>query len=567
MPENVNRDSIAEIQDLQLRLKEAQDTLEAIVREEVDALVVSTAQGPQIYTLRGAEKPYRILIEEMKEGAVMLSDDNCILYSNDGFAKMVKYPLEKINGMKIENMISPIFKEAFKSLLAQGRGGLKNGVATKDITFLASNNSLVPTQMSVNSLKMDKTTTTFIVVTDLTEHMEEELKRYTTGLEKAGIALFESEQRWSTTLASIGDAVIATDLEGKITFMNAVSEALTGWSLSEASMKPVGEVFNIICEDTRLKVEDPVAKVMKKGRIIGLANHTVLTRRDGTEIPIDDSGAPIKNKEGKTTGVVLIFRDIIERKNAERELVEYRKNLEKLVEERTKQLKDAERLAAIGQTAGMVGHDIRNPLQSIESDVYLIKSDLSIVPEGEEKESMKESLLGIEKNVDYINKIVQDLQDFVKPLKPTVQETDFESLFQEVLFENGIPDSVQASYRIEDKSRKIMADPALLKRILSNLVTNAVQAMPKGGNLTLDGHKEANDLIITVKDTGVGIPDKIKDKLFTPLFTTKAKGQGFGLAVVKRMTEALGGTVTFESQEGKGTTFTVRLPPTKTNNR
>ena len=112
-----------------------------------------------------------------------------------------------------------------------------------------------------------------------------------------------------------------------------------------------------------------------------------------------------------------------------------------------------------------------------------------------------------------------------------------------------------------------MADPALLKRILSNLVTNAVQAMPKGGNLTLDGHKEANDLIITVKDTGVGIPDKIKDKLFTPLFTTKAKGQGFGLAVVKRMTEALGGTVTFESQEGKGTTFTVRLPPTKTNNR
>ena len=118
---------------------------------------------------------------------------------------------------------------------------------------MASDKSLVPTQISVNSLKMDKITTAFIVVTNLAEHMEEELKHYTAGLEKAGIALFESEQRWSTTLASIGDAVIATDVEGRITFMNAVSEALTGWSLSEASLKPVREVFNIICEDTRCR--------------------------------------------------------------------------------------------------------------------------------------------------------------------------------------------------------------------------------------------------------------------------------------------------------------------------
>ena len=87
--------------------------------------------------------------------------------------------------------------------------------------------------------------------------------------------------------------------------------------------------------------------------------------------------------------------------------------------------------------------------------------------------------------------------------------------------------------------------------------------MPKGGKLTIHAYKEANDSIITVKDTGVGIPEDVKDKLFTPLFTTKSKGQGFGLAVVKRMTEALGGTVSFESQEGKGTTFIIRLPPPK----
>jgi len=105
-----------------------------------------------------------------------------------------------------------------------------------------------------------------------------------------------------------------------------------------------------------------------------------------------------------------------------------------------------------------------------------------------------------------------------------------------------------------------MADPDLLKRVISNLVLNAVQAMPKGGKLTIQTHKDQKGVVISVKDSGVGIPKEIQGKMFTPMFTTKAKGQGFGLPVVKRMTESLGGTVTFESQEGKGTIFKVHLP-------
>ncbi len=209
----------------------------------------------------------------------------------------------------------------------------------------------------------------------------------------------------------------------------------------------------------------------------------------------------------------------------------------------------------------MVGHDIRNPLQAIASDVYLAKTDLASMPEGEAKEGMKESLAGIEKNVEYINKIVQDLQDFVKPLKPTVQETDVEALCQEVLLNNGIPKNIDASCIVEKEAKKAIADPAMLKRILSNLVSNAVQAMPQGGKLDIHAVKDAGDIVITVQDTGVGIPQEIRPKLFTPLFTTKSKGQGFGLAVVKRMTEALGGKITFESEIGKGTKFILRFPP------
>ena len=136
---------------------------------------------------------------------------------------------------------------------------------------------------------------------------------------KTAQALQESEQRYATTLASIGDAVIVTDIAGKITFMNAVAEDLTGWTLHEASI-PVQEVFNIINEYTRRKVDDPVTKVLEMGAIVGLANHTILVRKNGTEIPIDDSGALLKDQDGNTTGVVLVFRDITERKKMEDEL-------------------------------------------------------------------------------------------------------------------------------------------------------------------------------------------------------------------------------------------------------
>jgi signal transduction histidine kinase len=190
----------------------------------------------------------------------------------------------------------------------------------------------------------------------------------------------------------------------------------------------------------------------------------------------------------------------------------------------------------------------------------LTKTDLSSLPENEQKTSVQESLSEIEKNVEYINKIVADLQDFAKPLNPTAMEIDLKRIIDEVANNRRIPENIQASIKVENGAEKIVADSAYVQRILSNLVNNAVQAMPNGGKLTVHAYCEGKDNVITVADTGVGIPEEAKSKLFTPLFTTKSKGQGFGLAVVKRMTEALGGTVTFESQAEKETKFIVRLP-------
>jgi signal transduction histidine kinase len=241
-------------------------------------------------------------------------------------------------------------------------------------------------------------------------------------------------------------------------------------------------------------------------------------------------------------------------------LEEYSSQMEELAEQRLEKLKDSERLAAVGATAGMVGHDIRNPLQAITGDLYLAKQEASDLPESEQKSAIIESIEETEKNVEYINKIVQDLQDYARPLNPKAEESDLKEIVDKLIINNGVPNNVKVIVKVDNEETKIRADAYYLNRILYNLVTNAIQAMPEGGKLTITAKREGSDTVLAVADTGVGIPKEVQAKMFAVMFTTKSKGQGFGLPVVKRMTESLGGTVSFESQEGKGTTFTVRLP-------
>ena len=295
-----------------------------------------------------------------------------------------------------------------------------------------------------------------------------------------------------------------------------------------------------------LKVDDKTVGIM------GLAN-----KEEG----FTEHDAELALAFADIASIALINSKMIDMlEESQKNLTQYSGNLEELVEEKSSELRNSERLAAIGATAGMVGHDIRNPLQSIASDVFLIKSEISSITQNEAKANIEESLAGIEENVHYINKIVQDLQDFNKQFRPELKEISLEMLCQEVIFKNGVPENIDVTSQVEEQVKKIVADPEMLKRILSNLVNNAIQAMPYGGKLMLHACQESENIGITVQDTGGGIPQEVKSKLFTPLFTTKPKGQGFGLAVVKRMTETLGGTVTYESEVGKGTKFTIRLP-------
>jgi signal transduction histidine kinase len=209
----------------------------------------------------------------------------------------------------------------------------------------------------------------------------------------------------------------------------------------------------------------------------------------------------------------------------------------------------------------MIGHDIRNPLQSIIGELYLAKDELSHLPDKEAKKSLLDSVSYIEEQTLYINKIVTDLQDYAKPLTPSLQTVDLEGIMQETVTSLDISTNVTVRFAILKPFPTLKTDASFIRRILTNLVRNGIQAMEEaGGEITLRAFPRESSIIIAISDTGGGIPEDVQERIFKPLFTTKSKGQGFGLAVVKKLTEALGGNVSFETKVGKGTTFIVELP-------
>jgi PAS domain S-box-containing protein len=384
-----------------------------------------------------------------------------------------------------------------------------------------------------------------------------DLEKEIVARKKAEEIIRESELRLRFHAENTPLAVIEWDSNFVVTRWAGEAEKMFGWNDLDTVGKPIMDLHMIYEPDMHI-VEETMKRLTSGENKVVSSNRNIT--KDDRMIYCTWYNSVLRDNNGKIVSVFSFVEDNTAKVKAEEEIKENNRNLEMLVEERTKQLKDSERLAAIGATAGMVGHDIRNPLQAITSDVYLLKEDLKGMPEHEEKRLAMVSLEGIEKNVEYINKIVADLQDFARPLIPRIEEVNLKLIIDELLAKNGVPENIKVTVRVEAAAQKMITDSIFISRIMVNLVINAIQAMPKGGKLVIDAYKEANDFLITVKDTGVGIPEKVRGKLFEPMFTTKSKGQGFGLAVIKRLTETLGGKVTFESQVNKGTTFMVRLP-------
>ncbi len=363
-------------------------------------------------------------------------------------------------------------------------------------------------------------------------------------------ALRQGEKKYRKLANSITNPFFAVDSSLKIDYWNRASERTMGISSADAVGKHFFEVFG------RTKATRKAASVYLD------VMRTRESRAIIDNLPKADAGTFFEIEVYPTgNGIAVLAKDITERKKQQLSLQEYTQQLEEIIRVRTEKLKNTERLAAIGETAGMIGHDIRNPLQSIMGELFLAKDELGELPETETKKSLLESVNYIEEQTVYINKIVADLQDFAKPLIPAIMETDLEAAIRDVILALDTPDNIRIIYSLVRPLPTLKTDPSFIKRILSNLVRNGIQAMEtKGGELTIHMFPREESVIIAVSDTGTGISDEAKEKIFKPLFTTKSKGQGFGLAVVKKLVEALGGSVSFETKVDRGTSFIVELP-------
>jgi signal transduction histidine kinase len=273
----------------------------------------------------------------------------------------------------------------------------------------------------------------------------------------------------------------------------------------------------------------------------------------------------VKRVSIKGGTILYTCHDVTERKQAEEALKEYSERLEAMVDERTRELKDAqeelirkEKLATLGELAGGVAHELRNPLGVLSNAVYYLNL---ILTDADEKTKEYLDILSME--VRKSEKIVTDLLGFSRTRLTEKTEREavaVSELVARVLVGQPPPEQVEISTQLDPDLPPVLVNPQQIGQVLTNLVANAYQAMPDGGNLNISAATQKNEVVISVNDTGVGIPPENIDKLFEPLFTTKAKGIGLGLAVSRNLLEANGGRIEVESEEGEGSTFTILLP-------
>lgn len=405
----------------------------------------------------------------------------------------------------------------------------------------------------------------------------------------------EREQWLATTLKSMGDAVITTDPQGLITFMNPVAEALTSWKQEEVLGQDLTEVFQTINEKTREVVKNPVRLALEEGVTVGLENHTLLITKNGDEIPIADSAAPIKNDVGKILGAVLVFHDAIEQQQAEAMLQKTNDELAVRVAESTARLMqlneqlrseiahrqrlESELLMALekerelnelkSRIVATISHEYRTPLTTVLSSTEILEQYGSAWTDDRKQKHYQR----IKDSVKYLTKLVNDVlfinQAEVGSLEFMPSALDVEQVAREVMEETKLEDTYQHTIIFERQgdSSNVLLDKKLLQSMLRHLLSNAIKYSPQRSQIRLEIVFEEHDIVFRIADQGIGIPSADQAQLFKAFVRGSnigtVPGVGLGLVIVKEAVDLHGGSITVDSAVGVGTTFTVTLPRTK----
>jgi len=378
---------------------------------------------------------------------------------------------------------------------------------------------------------------------DITERLEAQKK------------LLERERGLALTLDSIGDAVIVTDVKGKITRMNPIAVGLTGWTVDEARGKPLPMVFQIINEETRKSVADPVEKVLRTGKVSDLVDHTVLISKDGTEYLIADSAAPIIDENEKIIGVILVFRDVTQQYQTE------------------DALRRSQKMDAIGQLSGGIAHDFNNQLGIIVG--YLDFLGKHVADDSQPKKWVEISTNATLRCMDLTRQLLSFSR--TKSNKKVVVDVNAKLRELETMFTRSVTPAVDVEYSLADDIWLTEIDPGEFQDAILNLVINSRDAMPDGGKLlietsniyldedyvALNPDAQAGDYVqLLLSDNGSGMDKKTQDHVFEPFYTTKPKdkGTGLGMSMVYGFIKRFNGFIKIYSEVNVGTTLRLYLP-------
>lgn len=498
----------------------------------IDVTEIKNAQEK----IRASEERYRDLFENARDVIVTLDLRGNVTSVNKAAEE---YGFKKDNVIG-KNMLSFVPKKYWPRLFKDLAGIIRGKPAKGEVEIIAPTGRRLAAEYKSNPIRRGgKVVGIQTILWDITERkeMEEKLRQYSEQLEelvqKRTEELLESERRYSVLVEEASDGVVILQ-DGRIVFVNKRGPKIIGYSREELIWLPFEKLVN---EKYRQLARERYERRLR-GEKVPPTYEIELISKTGERVPVELSAACI-TYQGRPADL-LIVRDIRERKRIQEQLLK------------------SERLAAIGELATMVAHDLRNPLTSIRNAAYYLKKHLPCT-KNEELETVSEMLGIIERETLFASNIINDLLDFTTERKLQKRRKNVNKVIEESLAKGDIPQNIEIKTSF---ARKAVApvDEKQLERVFLNLIKNAVQAMPNGGKLTVKTREAKGHIEVTFTDTGVGIPEENMSKIFTPFFTTKAKGVGLGLALCKRIIEQHRGEIEVKSEVGKGTTFTIKLP-------
>jgi PAS domain S-box-containing protein len=526
---------------LQARLEEAEQTLQAIRSGEVDAIVVDGPDGDRVFTLKGADYGYRVLMDEMSEGVATLTEGGLVSYCNRRFASMLGFPPERVVGMPITRIVASAARHRVAALLQAGLSTVSKG----EFELERGDGTTVATLLVVSKVQMDGSVTLCVIANDLTE--EKERDRAVAAERAAGdAALRASEERYRRIVETAVEGVWLVDAEGSTTFANGALSEMLGYNSATLCGRPI---FDFMEEESAAAAR----RFLARRRRYTEMREFGLRAKNGRTLWALLSMSPIENDQGGYAGAVVMVSDVSDRRKLQAQLLL------------------ADRMSSLGTLSAGVAHEINNPLAYVIASLDLLAERLpelaaSLAPQ--EAEFVDEQLKRAREGTARVRRIVRDLKSFSRADEETITSTELRKSLDTAI--TLVWNEIKHRARLVkeyDGLPAVRANEARLGQVFINLLVNAAQAMPEGeierNVLRIVGRTDAlGNAVVEIHDTGCGIPPEHLDRIFEPFFTTKpvGEGTGLGLAICHGIVSSLGGTLSVQSEVGRGTTFRVVLP-------